>query len=87
MTMARGLIGSGPQMWRVVCGAEVMSRVPLGSGLSTGVCEANPRSSRRHSGAKPLLVHLSGGQQRKLINDFEPTWNLEATQSAAHVSL
>jgi acetyl-CoA C-acetyltransferase len=44
LTLACGLVGSGMIDVAVACGVEVMSRVPLGSGLSTGVGKAIPRS-------------------------------------------
>jgi acetyl-CoA C-acetyltransferase len=43
-TLAHGLIASGLIDVAVACGVEVMSRVPLGSGLSTGVGKAIPKS-------------------------------------------
>jgi acetyl-CoA C-acetyltransferase len=43
-TLAHGLIASGLIDVAVVGGVEVMSRVPLGSGLSSGVGKAIPRS-------------------------------------------
>jgi acetyl-CoA C-acetyltransferase len=44
LTLAHGLIGSGLIDIAVACGVEVMSRVPLGSSLSTGIGKAIPRS-------------------------------------------
>jgi acetyl-CoA C-acetyltransferase len=44
LTLAHGLIGAGLVDVAVACGVEVMSRVPLGSSLSTGVGKAIPRS-------------------------------------------
>jgi acetyl-CoA C-acetyltransferase len=44
LTLAHGLIGSGLIDVAVACGVEVMSRVPLGAGLSKGVGKAIPRS-------------------------------------------
>jgi len=44
LTFAHGLVASGILDIAVACGVEVMSRVPLGSGLSTGVGKAIPRS-------------------------------------------
>ncbi|HET6952636.1 MAG TPA: steroid 3-ketoacyl-CoA thiolase [Acidimicrobiales bacterium] len=44
LTLAHGLIGAGLADVAVACGVEVMSRVPLGSSLSTGVGKAIPRS-------------------------------------------
>jgi acetyl-CoA C-acetyltransferase len=44
LTLAHGLIGSGLIDVAVACGVEVMSRVPLGAGLSEGVGKAIPRS-------------------------------------------
>jgi len=44
MTLAHALIGSGLVDVAVACGVEVMSRVPLGAALSTGVGKAEPRS-------------------------------------------
>jgi acetyl-CoA C-acetyltransferase len=44
LTLACGLIGSGMTDVAVACGVEVMSRVPLGAGLSTGVGKAIPKS-------------------------------------------
>jgi acetyl-CoA C-acetyltransferase len=44
LTLACGLVGSGMIDVAIACGVEVMSRVPLGSGLSTGVGKAFPRS-------------------------------------------
>jgi acetyl-CoA C-acetyltransferase len=43
-TLAHGLIASGLIDVAVACGVEVMSRVPLGSGLSSGVGKAIPKS-------------------------------------------
>jgi acetyl-CoA C-acetyltransferase len=44
LTLAHGLLGSGLIDVAVACGVEVMSRVPLGAGLSKGVGKAIPRS-------------------------------------------
>jgi acetyl-CoA C-acetyltransferase len=44
LTLAHGLLASNLVDVAVACGVEVMSRVPLGSGLSTGVGKAIPRS-------------------------------------------
>ena len=44
LTFAHGLIGAGLVDIAVGCGVEVMSRVPMGSSLSTGVGKAIPRS-------------------------------------------
>jgi acetyl-CoA C-acetyltransferase len=44
LTLAHGLIGAGLVDVAVACGVEVMSRVPMGSSLSTGVGKAIPRS-------------------------------------------
>jgi acetyl-CoA C-acetyltransferase len=44
LTLAAGLVGSGMADIAVACGVEVMSRVPLGAGLSSGVGKAIPRS-------------------------------------------
>ena len=44
LTLAHALIGSGLVDVAVACGVEVMSRVPLGAGLSTGVGKAIPRT-------------------------------------------
>ena len=44
LTLAHGLLASNLVAVAVACGVEVMSRVPLGSGLSTGVGKAIPRS-------------------------------------------
>ena len=44
LTLAHGLIGAGLIDVAVACGVEVMSRVPMGSSLSTGVGKAMPRS-------------------------------------------
>ncbi len=44
LTLATGLIGAGIVDVAVACGVEVMSRVPLGSGLSKGVGKAIPKS-------------------------------------------
>jgi acetyl-CoA C-acetyltransferase len=43
-TLAHGQIASGLAEVAVACGVEVMSRVPLGSGLSSGVGKAIPKS-------------------------------------------
>lgn len=44
MTLAHGLLAGGLIDAAVVCGVEVMSRVPLGATLSKGVGKAIPRS-------------------------------------------
>jgi acetyl-CoA C-acetyltransferase len=44
LMLASSLVGSGMAEVAVACGVEVMSRVPLGSGLSSGVGKAIPRS-------------------------------------------
>ncbi|UUO01165.1 acetyl-CoA C-acyltransferase [Mycolicibacterium novocastrense] len=44
MTLAHGLLAGGLIDTAVVCGVEVMSRVPLGATLSKGVGKAIPRS-------------------------------------------
>lgn len=44
LTLAHGLIGAGLIDVAVACGVEVMSRVPMGSALSSGVGKAIPRS-------------------------------------------
>jgi acetyl-CoA C-acetyltransferase len=44
LTLACGLVGSAMIDVAVACGVEVMSRVPLGAGLSKGVGKAIPRS-------------------------------------------
>jgi acetyl-CoA C-acetyltransferase len=44
LTLAGGLVGSGMADVAIACGVEVMSRVPLGAGLSKGVGKAIPRS-------------------------------------------
>jgi acetyl-CoA C-acetyltransferase len=44
LTLATALVGSGMADVAVACGVEVMSRVPLGAGLSTGVGKAIPKT-------------------------------------------
>jgi acetyl-CoA C-acetyltransferase len=44
LTLACGLVGAGMVDVAVACGVEVMSRVPLGAGLSQGVGKAIPKS-------------------------------------------
>jgi acetyl-CoA C-acetyltransferase len=44
VTLAHGLLASGLIDVAVACGVEVMSRVPMGSSLGTGVGKAVPRS-------------------------------------------
>jgi acetyl-CoA C-acetyltransferase len=44
LTLACGLLGAGITDVAVACGVEVMSRVPLGAGLSQGVGKAIPKS-------------------------------------------
>jgi acetyl-CoA C-acetyltransferase len=44
LTLAHGLIGAGLIDVAVACGVEVMSRVPMGSSLSSGLGKAMPRS-------------------------------------------
>jgi acetyl-CoA C-acetyltransferase len=47
-TLIHGLLASGLIDVGVACGVEVMSRVPLGSGLSKGVGKGVPRSYFKH---------------------------------------
>jgi acetyl-CoA C-acetyltransferase len=44
VTLAHGLLAGGIVDVAIACGVEVMSRVPLGAGLSKGVGKAIPRS-------------------------------------------
>lgn len=84
MTLAHGLLAGGLIDAAVVCGVEVMSRVPLGATLSKGVGKAIPRSYfERYEYTTQFQASELIAKKWQITRDEADQLGLESQQRAA----